>query len=59
MESKYPEAIPVVNIISVRVTEALLNIYSGLDFMRETQCDKGHRLRVCLLRNSLKLLVYK
>ncbi|GFV17162.1 retrovirus-related Pol polyprotein from transposon 412, partial [Trichonephila clavipes] len=39
--SKFPEAIPVSDISSVSVTDALLNIFSRMGFSREIQCDQG------------------
>ncbi|GFX01421.1 retrovirus-related Pol polyprotein from transposon 17.6 [Trichonephila clavipes] len=39
--SKFPEAIPVSDISSVSVTDALLNIFSRMGFPREIQCDQG------------------
>ncbi|GFX10582.1 retrovirus-related Pol polyprotein from transposon 297 [Trichonephila clavipes] len=36
-----PEAIPVSDISSVSVTDALLNIFSRMGFPREIQCDQG------------------
>ncbi|GFU66169.1 retrovirus-related Pol polyprotein from transposon 17.6 [Trichonephila clavipes] len=41
MSSKFPEAIPVSDISSVSVTDALLNIFSRTGFPREIQCDQG------------------
>ncbi|GFY09202.1 uncharacterized protein K02A2.6 [Trichonephila clavipes] len=41
MSSKFPEAIPVSDISSVSVTDALLNIFSRMGFSREIQCDQG------------------
>ncbi|GFW54156.1 retrovirus-related Pol polyprotein from transposon 17.6 [Trichonephila clavipes] len=41
MSSKFPEAIPVSDISSVSVTDALLNIFSQMGFPREIQCDQG------------------
>lgn len=41
MSSKYPEAIPVVDISSVRVTDALLQIFSHLGFPTHVQVDQG------------------
>ncbi|GFT08751.1 uncharacterized protein K02A2.6 [Trichonephila clavipes] len=41
MSSKFPEAIPVSDISSVSVTDALLNIFSLMGFPREIQCDQG------------------
>ncbi|GFU56727.1 retrovirus-related Pol polyprotein from transposon 297 [Trichonephila clavipes] len=41
MSSKFPEAIPVSDISSVSVTNALLNIFSRMGFPREIQCDQG------------------
>ncbi|GFY06820.1 hypothetical protein TNCV_482251 [Trichonephila clavipes] len=40
MSSKFPEAIPVSDISSVSVTDALLNIFSRMGFPREKQCDQ-------------------
>ncbi|GFS93062.1 retrovirus-related Pol polyprotein from transposon 17.6 [Trichonephila clavipes] len=40
MSSKFPEAIPVSDISSVSVTDALLNIFSRMGFPREIQCDQ-------------------
>ncbi|GFV92000.1 retrovirus-related Pol polyprotein from transposon 297 [Trichonephila clavipes] len=41
MLSKFFEAIPVSDISSVSVTDALLNIFSRMGFPREIQCDQG------------------
>ncbi|GBO17352.1 Retrovirus-related Pol polyprotein from transposon 412 [Araneus ventricosus] len=41
LTSKYPEAIPVADINSVSVTDALLNIFSGIRFPQEVQTDQG------------------
>ncbi|GBM03940.1 Retrovirus-related Pol polyprotein from transposon 17.6 [Araneus ventricosus] len=41
LTSKYPEAIPVADINSVSVTDALLNIFSRIGFPREVQTDQG------------------
>ncbi|KAG8184898.1 hypothetical protein JTE90_017753 [Oedothorax gibbosus] len=41
MSSKYPEAIPVPDIRSVTVVEALLNVFSRMGFPRELQVDQG------------------
>ncbi|GFS94023.1 retrovirus-related Pol polyprotein from transposon 297 [Trichonephila clavipes] len=41
MSSKFPEAIPVSDISSVSVTDALLNIFSRMGFPCEIQCDQG------------------
>ncbi|GFY17176.1 retrovirus-related Pol polyprotein from transposon 412 [Trichonephila clavipes] len=41
MSSKFPEAIPVSDISSVIVTDALLNIFSRMGFPREIQCEQG------------------
>ncbi|GFV87377.1 retrovirus-related Pol polyprotein from transposon 17.6 [Trichonephila clavipes] len=41
MSSKFPEAIPVSDISSVSVTDALLNIFSRMGFPGEIQCDQG------------------
>ncbi|GFT56549.1 retrovirus-related Pol polyprotein from transposon 17.6 [Trichonephila clavipes] len=41
MSSKFPEAIPVSDISSVSVTDALSNIFSRMGFPREIQCDQG------------------
>ncbi|GFX51213.1 retrovirus-related Pol polyprotein from transposon 412 [Trichonephila clavipes] len=40
MSSKFPEAIPMSDISSVSVTDALLNIFSRMGFPREKQCDQ-------------------
>ncbi|GFW28909.1 retrovirus-related Pol polyprotein from transposon 297 [Trichonephila clavipes] len=40
MSSKFPEAIPVSDISSFSVTDALLNIFSRMGFPREIQCDQ-------------------
>ncbi|GFT61561.1 retrovirus-related Pol polyprotein from transposon 17.6 [Trichonephila clavipes] len=42
MSTKFPEAIPVSDISSVSVTDALLNIFSRMGFPREIQCDPGY-----------------
>ncbi|GFU67231.1 retrovirus-related Pol polyprotein from transposon 17.6 [Trichonephila clavipes] len=44
MSSKFPEAIPVSDISSVSVTDALLNIFSRMVFPREIQCDRRLRM---------------
>ncbi|GBM95241.1 Retrovirus-related Pol polyprotein from transposon 412 [Araneus ventricosus] len=41
LTSKYPEAIPVADINSVSVADALLNIFSRIGFPREVQTDQG------------------
>ncbi|GBN57346.1 hypothetical protein AVEN_247312-1 [Araneus ventricosus] len=41
MSSKYPDAIPVANISSVSVTDALLEIFSRMGFPREIQSELG------------------
>ncbi|GBN26224.1 Uncharacterized protein K02A2.6 [Araneus ventricosus] len=41
MSSKYPEAIPVADINSVSVIDALLEVFSRMGFPREIQCDNG------------------
>ncbi|GBM51196.1 Retrovirus-related Pol polyprotein from transposon 17.6 [Araneus ventricosus] len=41
MSSKYPEAIPVADINSVSVINALLEVFSRMGFPREIQCDLG------------------
>ncbi|GBM67002.1 hypothetical protein AVEN_58259-1 [Araneus ventricosus] len=41
MSSKYPDAIPVADISSVSVTDALLVIFSRMCFPREVQSDLG------------------
>ncbi|GBM36421.1 hypothetical protein AVEN_234806-1 [Araneus ventricosus] len=41
MPSRYPDAIPVADIISVSVTDALLEIFSKMGFPREIQSDLG------------------
>ncbi|GFX23924.1 retrovirus-related Pol polyprotein from transposon 412 [Trichonephila clavipes] len=41
MSLKFPEAIPVSDISSVSVTDALLNIFSRMGFPREILCDQG------------------
>ncbi|GBM66033.1 hypothetical protein AVEN_147359-1 [Araneus ventricosus] len=41
MSSRYPDAIPVADISSVSVTDALLEIFSRMGFPREIQRDLG------------------
>ncbi|GBL99636.1 Retrovirus-related Pol polyprotein from transposon 412 [Araneus ventricosus] len=41
MSSRYPDAIPVADISSVSVTDALLEIFSKMGFPREIQSDLG------------------
>ncbi|GBN66471.1 Retrovirus-related Pol polyprotein from transposon 412, partial [Araneus ventricosus] len=41
MSSKYPETIPVADINSVSVIDALLEVFSTMGFPREIQCDNG------------------
>jgi len=41
LASKYPEAIPVRDISSISVTDALLQIFSRVGFPLEVQCDNG------------------
>lgn len=41
MASRYPEAVPLVDLTSIRVTEALLNIFSRIGFPRHIQNDQG------------------
>ncbi|GBO14203.1 Retrovirus-related Pol polyprotein from transposon 412 [Araneus ventricosus] len=41
MSSKYPDAIPVVNLCSTTIVNALLQIFSRMGFPRELQTDQG------------------
>ncbi|GFT03798.1 retrovirus-related Pol polyprotein from transposon 412 [Trichonephila clavipes] len=41
MSSRYPDAIPVANLCSTTVVNALLQIFSRMGFPRELQTDKG------------------
>ncbi|GBN27959.1 hypothetical protein AVEN_181806-1 [Araneus ventricosus] len=41
MSSRYPDAIPVADISSVSVTDALLEIFNRIGFPREIQSDLG------------------
>ncbi|GFW52787.1 retrovirus-related Pol polyprotein from transposon 412 [Trichonephila clavipes] len=54
MSSKFPEAIPVSDISSVSVTDALLNIFSRMGFPREIQCDQGTSFTSALTTEFLK-----
>ncbi|GFY14838.1 retrovirus-related Pol polyprotein from transposon 412 [Trichonephila clavipes] len=54
MSSKFPEAIPVSDISSVSVTDALLNIFSRMGFPREIQCDQGASFTSALTTEFLK-----
>ncbi|GFW48357.1 transposon Ty3-G Gag-Pol polyprotein [Trichonephila clavipes] len=54
MSSKFPEAIPVSDISSVSVTDALLNIFSRMGFPREIQCDQGTSFTNALTTEFLK-----
>ncbi|GFT97600.1 retrovirus-related Pol polyprotein from transposon 412 [Trichonephila clavipes] len=54
MSSKIPEAIPVSDISSVSVTDALLNIFSRMGFPREIQCDQGTSFTSALTTEFLK-----
>ncbi|GFX21937.1 retrovirus-related Pol polyprotein from transposon 412 [Trichonephila clavipes] len=54
MSSKFPEAIPVSDISSVSVTDALLNIFSRTGFPREIQCDQGTSFTSALTTEFLK-----
>ncbi|GFV96692.1 retrovirus-related Pol polyprotein from transposon 412 [Trichonephila clavipes] len=55
MSSKFPEAIPVSDISSVSVTDALLNIFSRMGFPREIQCDQGTSFTSALTTEFLKI----
>ncbi|KFM69716.1 Retrovirus-related Pol polyprotein from transposon 17.6, partial [Stegodyphus mimosarum] len=39
--SKYPEALPIEDITSVTIVDALLNLFSRMGFPKEIQCDQG------------------
>ncbi|GFY36749.1 retrovirus-related Pol polyprotein from transposon 412 [Trichonephila clavipes] len=54
MSSKFPEAIPVSDISSVSVTDALLNVFSRMGFPREIQCDQGTSFTSALTTEFLK-----
>ncbi|GBN41645.1 hypothetical protein AVEN_239133-1 [Araneus ventricosus] len=41
MSSKYPDAIPVANLCSMTIVNALLHIFSRMGFPRELQTDQG------------------
>ncbi|GFX09193.1 retrovirus-related Pol polyprotein from transposon 412 [Trichonephila clavipes] len=41
MPSKFPEGIPMADISSVGITDALLNIFNQMGFPHEIQCDQG------------------
>lgn len=41
LASKYPDAVPVRDISSLNVTDALLQVFSRLGFPKEIQCDNG------------------
>ncbi|GFX25136.1 retrovirus-related Pol polyprotein from transposon 412 [Trichonephila clavipes] len=41
MSSRYPDAIPVANLCSTTVVNALLQIFSRIGFPRELQTDQG------------------
>ncbi|CAL1293315.1 unnamed protein product [Larinioides sclopetarius] len=41
LSSKYPDAVPVTDLTSISVTDALLNIFSRTGFPAEIQCDQG------------------
>ncbi|GFV12315.1 retrovirus-related Pol polyprotein from transposon 412 [Trichonephila clavipes] len=41
MSSRYPDAIPVANLCSTTVVNALLQIFSRMGFPRELQTDQG------------------
>ncbi|GFT27805.1 retrovirus-related Pol polyprotein from transposon 412 [Trichonephila clavipes] len=41
MSSRYPDAIPVANLCSTTVVNALLQIFSRMGFLRELQTDQG------------------
>jgi hypothetical protein len=45
LASKYPEAIPVRDISSVSVTDALLKIFANIGFPKEVQLDNGSSFR--------------
>ncbi|XP_055951586.1 uncharacterized protein LOC129987653 [Argiope bruennichi] len=41
MSSKYPDAIPIEDLTSITVINAMLNVFSRMGFPREIQCDWG------------------
>ncbi|GBN56655.1 Retrovirus-related Pol polyprotein from transposon 412 [Araneus ventricosus] len=54
MSSRYPDAIPVADISSVSVTDALLEIFSKMGFPRQIQSDLGSSFTSFLIGSELK-----
>lgn len=54
MTSKCAEAIPMADISSVKVTEALLKIFSRMGLPREMQCDQGASFTAALTTEFLE-----
>ncbi|GFT56967.1 retrovirus-related Pol polyprotein from transposon 17.6 [Trichonephila clavipes] len=48
LTSKYPDAIPVLDIASKSVVNALLQVFSRMGFPREIQTDQGSSFMSCL-----------
>lgn len=46
--SKYPEAVPIPNMLSEKVVEALMMIFSRLGYASEVQTDLGRSYTSCL-----------
>ncbi|GFU13415.1 retrovirus-related Pol polyprotein from transposon 412 [Trichonephila clavipes] len=54
MSSRYPDAIPVANLCSIAVVNALLQIFSRMGFPRELQTDQGTSFMSALTTKSLE-----
>ncbi|GFW04976.1 retrovirus-related Pol polyprotein from transposon 412 [Trichonephila clavipes] len=54
MASRYPDAIPVANLCSTTVVNALLQIFSRMEFPRELQTDQGTSFRDALTTEFLE-----
>lgn len=52
--SKYPEAVPILNMLSETVVEALMIIFSRLGYASEVQTDLGRSFTSCLTTTFLE-----
>ncbi|GFX16185.1 retrovirus-related Pol polyprotein from transposon 412 [Trichonephila clavipes] len=64
MSSRYPDAIPVANLCSTTVVNALLQIFSRMGFSRELQTDQGTSFMSALAtkfleRFGVKVVIYR
>lgn len=52
--SKYPEAVPIPNMLSEKVVEVLMTIFSRLGYASEVQTDLGRSFTSCLTTTFLE-----